>query len=137
MQTKNITKTIVLALLALFFGEGIFGLGVYWPFLFWLDDWRGIYWFGLWFGILVSLVSQIKIGWPSLFFVLVLGAMAKLLGPKRSTRWALVVLGAGLNFVFDKIFGLNWSIWEMFLVLGIGFVVGRDLERQETIRINY
>lgn len=137
MQTKNIIKLITLAVLALFFGEGVFGLGLYWPFLLLLIDWKGIYWLAFGFGILLSLVVGIEVGFSSLFLVLVLGVISFFVGVKRSSQWLLILLGVVLNLIFDKLFGLSWNFGEMLLVLGVGFWVVRGLDKQETIRINY
>lgn len=123
--------------MALFLGEGVFGLGIYWPIFLLLVDWDYIYWFGLVCGIFISLLTDIRLGLPSLFLVVVFGLVSLLVGVKRSSQWALVILGVFLNFVFDKLFGLNWSLGEMLLVLGIGFLIVRDLDKQETIKINF
>ena len=92
---------------------------------------------GLAFGILLSLVAGIEVGFSSLFLVLVLGIISFFVGVKRSSQWLLILLGVVLNLIFDKLFGLSWSLVEMLLVLGVGFWVVRGLDKQETIRINY
>ena len=137
MQTKNIIKPIVWAVLGLFLGEGVFGLGLFWPFLLLLIDWSGVYWFGLVFGILLSLVTGVEIGLPSLFLVLGLGLLSLFVGVKKSSQWSIIFLGVILNLIFDILFGLSWSLWEMLIIFGIGFWVVRGLDKQETIRINY
>ena len=64
--------------LALFLGEGVLGLGIYWPFVLLLSEWPGVYWFGLIFGIVISLVADIGLGLPSLFMVVVFGLISML-----------------------------------------------------------
>lgn len=137
MQTKNIIKTVAIVLLALFLGEGVFGLGIYWPIFFLLIDWAGVYWFSVAFGIFISLLTELKVGLPSLFVLLTTAVISNFVGVKKSSRNLLVVLGVVGNLLFDKMFGLSWSFWEMILVFGVGMVAVRGLDKQDVIRINY
>jgi hypothetical protein len=136
-QTKNNIKQSAFALLALLLGEGVLGIGIFWPFILLLSEWTGVYWFGLAFGIMVSLVADIALGLPSLFMVVVFGLISMFVGVKRSSGWILVILAVVLNLVFDLLFDLDWSFGEALLVFGVGILIMRDLDKQEEIRINY
>lgn len=118
-------------------GEGVFGLGLYWPFLLTLLGWSGVYWLALAIGVLVSVFKGLSIGLPSLFMVVVIGGLSLMTSARKESGWLLIVLGVIANTVFDLVFGFGWNIWETILVLGAGVVAMSWFERSETIRINY
>lgn len=136
-QTKNTIKTVVTVLLLVVFGEGVFGWGVYWPFLLTLLDWSGIYWLSLGVGVLISVLRGLSIGLPSLFVLVIIGLLSLVMNAKKEMSWAIIVIGVVSSIVTDVIFGLGWSVWEVLAVVIAGFLAVSWFERSETIRINY
>ncbi|HOX95799.1 MAG TPA: hypothetical protein PLI45_00240 [Candidatus Woesebacteria bacterium] len=136
-QSKNNIKTIITVLVLVILGEGVLGWGLYWPFLLALLNWRGVYWLAFGVGILISVLRGMSIGLPSLFILVVVGGLSLLLNARKEVSWVLIVIGAVASIVFDMVFGLDWSIWEVIAVLIAGVVAVSWFERSETIRINY
>lgn len=136
-QTKNTIKIVSAVLLSVIFGEGVMGWGLYWPFLLMLLDWKGVYWLAFIVGIFVSVFRGIPVGLPSVFLLLVVGAMSILMSSRREMSMVILVAALVANIVFDKIFGFGWSFWEMAAVIIFGFLGMRWFEKSESIRINY
>jgi len=136
-QSKNITKAVLTVLLLVILGEGVFGLGFYWPFLLILLDWRGIFWYSILIGIIISGLHRISVGLPSLFLIVVTGGLSLFFGSRKETGWVLLIFSLLSNFVFDKVFGFEWSIGEAFSVLAGWVIAVRWFEKSETIKINY
>jgi len=136
-QSKNTTKTVLTLLAMVLIGEGIFGWGLYWPFLLTLLSWRGVYWLSLVVGILVAVLSGLSIGLPSLFILVVVGGLSFVMSTKKEMGWAIVLIGVVSSIVFDISFGLSWSFWEVLAVFVSGLLAMSWFERTETIRLNY
>src|SRR3989339_90667 len=68
-QSKNIINTVLIISLSVLLGEGVMGLGFFWPFLLILLDWRWIYWLSISVGVLISAIYRLPVGLPSLFLV--------------------------------------------------------------------
>ena len=136
-QVKNTIKVLLGAILAVVIGEGILGWGLYWPFLFILLEWNGIYWFALILGILISVFNGVPVGLPSLFLVVVVGVMSIFFDNRKDLLLVMAILSMVANFIFDKLFGLNWSVIEGLVVLVFSFFVLSLGERAESIHIKY
>ena len=118
-------------------GEGVLGWGLYWPFLLSLLNWSGVYWLALVIGVLISVLQGLSIGLPSLFILVVVGGLSFLLNARKEMGWIIILLGVVCCVVFDIVFDLSWSIWEVLALLLSGFLALSWFERTETIRINY
>jgi hypothetical protein len=137
MQSKNTTKTVLTVIVMVLLGEGVFGWGLYWPFLLTLLNWSGVYWLALGVGILVSVLRGLSIGLPSLFILVVVGGLSLILNARKEMSWAIILIGVVSSVVFDIVFGLGWSFWEVLAVFLSGILALSWFERTETIRINY
>jgi len=137
MQSKNTTKTVLTLLVTVLLGEGVFGWGLYWPFLLILLNWSGVYWLAFGIGVLVSVLRGLSVGLPSLFILVVVGGLSLVFNAKKEMGWAIVLIGVLSSIVFDIVFGLGWSVWGVLAVLVSGLLAMSLFERTETIRINY
>jgi hypothetical protein len=137
MQSKNTTKTVLTVIVMVLLGEGVLGWGLYWPFLLTLLNWGGVYWLAFAVGILVSVLRGLSIGLPSLYILVVVGALSFLMNAKKEMGWAIILIGMVSCLVFDIVFDLGWSFWELLAVFISGLLALSWFERTETIRINY
>lgn len=136
-QSKNTIKVVIAVLLSVIFGEGVMGWGIYWPFLLLLLDFHYVYWLAFIVGILVSVFRGIPVGLPSVFLLVVVGAMSILMGSRRENSLVILIVAVTANFIFDRMFGFGSSIWETVAIVVCGLIGMRWFERSETIRINY
>lgn len=136
-QSKNTTKLVLTVVAMVLFGEGVLGWGIFWPFLLTLLNWSGVYWLAFSVGILVSVLRGLSVGLPSLFILVVIGGLSLLFNARKEMGLAIVLLGIVCSIVFDLVFGLGWSVWEILAVLVSGLWALSWFERTETIRINY
>jgi len=136
-QDKNTIKVIIAVLVSVVLGEGILGWGIFWPVLFLLVDWVGVYWLALVVGLLISVFEGIGVGWPSLVMVAVLGVMQVVFGMKKGDIGWLMVLAVVANLVFDWIFGLKWNLLEMFAVIVTAAAVVGWEGKAESISVRY
>ena len=136
-QTKNIIKAAVAVIFCVLFGEGVFGLGIFWPFLLILLDWSWIYWFSFVIGLLIASIYRIPVGPPALFLVIVTGGLSFVFNSRKETGWVMLVISLLASFVFDKVFGVTWSMWDFFSIVVAWMIASRWFERSETIKLNY
>ena len=136
-QVKNTIKILALAILAILVGEGFLGWGLYWPFLFVLLEWQGIYWFALALGIVVSVFNGLSVGLPSLFIVTVVGVMSVFFDGRKDLAVVMAILSVVANLIFDKLFGLSWTVWEGLAVFLVSIFVFNLDEKAESIHIKY
>ncbi len=112
-QTKDTTGKIILSLLLLFLGEGLFSFNLYWPVLFSLVYIsKKTYWYGFFFGILVSVVSLTPLGLMSLLIVAGLFIFGRIREQVRSNFLLIALAAVIFNLVSDKLSGLSWSVSE-------------------------
>ena len=136
-QSKNTIKSVLTILALVVLGEGVLGLGVFWPFLLTMLGWNGVYWLALAIGVLVSVFRGLSIGLPSLFLVAVVGGLSLVTNARKEIGWLLIVLGVLANIVFDLVFSFGCNFWESILVFIAGILAMSWFERSETIKINY
>lgn len=112
-QTKDTTGKIILSLFLLFLGEGLFSFNLYWPVLFSLVFIsKKTYWYGFFFGVLVSIVTGTELGLMSLLIVAGLFIFGRVREKVRS-NFLLIALAAVLfSFAGDALPELNWSLSE-------------------------
>lgn len=136
-QSKNITKVVILVVPCVLLGEGVLGLGFFWPFLLILLDWRGVYWLALVLGTLISVIYRMPIGLPSLFLVVVSGGLSLIFNSRKETGFVILIVSIVANLVFDKVFGLSWSVFDLLSVVLAWMVASTWFERGESIKLNY
>ncbi len=112
-QTKDTIAKIILSLVLLFLGEGLFGFGLYWPVIMsvGLVSKRG-YWYGFVLGILVSGVTRSSLGLASLLIVSSLFLFGRLRERVRENVGLIGLVAVGFNLAADKTMGLSWSVFE-------------------------
>jgi len=102
-----------------------------------LLNWGGVYWLAFGVGILVSVLRGLSVGLPSLFILVVVGGLSLVFNAKKEMSWVIILLGMLCSVVFDIVFGLGFSVWEVLAVFVSGLIALSWFERTETIRINY
>ncbi|MBI2325827.1 hypothetical protein HYU91_00350 [Candidatus Collierbacteria bacterium] len=112
-QTKDTIAKMILSLVMLFLGEGLFSFGLYWPVIMSLGlvSKRG-YWYGFVFGILVSAVTRSILGLASLLIVSSLFLFGRLRERVRENVGLIGLVAVGFNLIADKVMGLSWSVFE-------------------------
>jgi len=112
-QTKDTTAKIILSLVLLFLGEGLFSFGLYWPVIMSLGlaSKKG-YWYGFIFGVLVSAVTRSTLGLASLLIVVALFLFGRLRERVRENVGLIGLAAVVFNLVADKAMGLSWSVFE-------------------------
>lgn len=124
-QTKNIIGRILFSLLFLFLGEGLFGVGVYWPFILSLiTNGQMFFLYGFVFGIVVSVVTGSELGKASLLIVIGLFIYDRLRNKLSSSLWLIGLLAMFLSLVTDSVLGLSWSFWEGLFNFGLVWFLG-------------
>lgn len=136
-HSKNITKVALSVVACVLVGEGVLGLGFFWPFILILLDWRGVYWLALGVGVLMSVIYRMPIGLPSLFLVVVSAGLSLVFNSRKETGLVILIVSIVVNFVFDKVFGLTWNIFDLVSVILAWLVAVTWFERGESIKINY
>jgi hypothetical protein len=136
VQTKNTIKEIFFLTISVLLFEGVMGLGVFWPFLLNQTERKNSFWLAFFCGVLFSLFYNQKIGLMSLFLVTVMVGMHLMVGGGGKGK-IIMTVSLIANFVFDRLFGLNWSLWEGLVILVVCLLFAKDLESQETIKINF
>lgn len=136
-QSKNIIKAALAVILCVLIGEGVFSLGIFWPFLLILLEWSSIYWFSLFIGILIASIYHLPVGLPALFLVVVIGGLSFVFNSRKETGWVMLLISILANFVFDKVFGLTWSWWDTVSIVIAWQMAVRWFEKSETIKLNY
>lgn len=112
-QTKDTTGKIILSLFLLFLGEGLFSYGWYWPMIMSLGlASKRAYWYGFFFGILVSGVTRTSLGLASLLIVIALFLFGRLREKVRANVWLIGLVAILFNLVADKLLGLSWTVFE-------------------------
>lgn len=136
-QSKNITKTVIIVLVAVILGEGIFGWGVFWPFLLTLLNWSGVYWLALIVGVLISVLRGVSIGLPSLFILVVVGGLSLVMSARKEMSWIMIIISILSAAVFNFAFGFGFSVWEAVGIIAVSLLALKWFEKSETIRVNY
>lgn len=136
-QSKNIIKTVLAVVFSVAIGEGILGLGFFWPFLLILLEWRFVYWFSILTGMIISAIYHLPVGLPSLFLVVVTGGLSFVVSSRKEAGWVMLVISLVANFVFDKVFGLHWNLWDVVSVVIAWTAAVALFEKSETIKISY
>jgi len=136
-QSKNTIKALIAVFVSVVIGEGIFGWGLYWPFLLILINWSGVYWWSLFAGILISVLNNISVGLPSLFIVFVIGCLSLFMRARKEMGIVILIISIMANFVFDKVFGLPWSVLESITLIIVSAIAISWFEKGESIRLNY
>lgn len=137
MQTKNNTiKTIILLLIGLFLGEGVLGLGLFWPYLFLLNLGVYSYWLVFLIGLFLSIYYGQNLGLMSAYMLSCLFLWQSLVGLDKFGSVLLIFFSLAANIFFDLFFGFGFSFWENLLLVLLSLVLARSMEKSSVIKIN-
>ena len=136
MQTKNNIKNLSFFFFALFLGEAVLGLGLFWPILLVLNIGSLVYWLGLFVGLFLSIYYGQVLGLMSLYIILFLVISKFLFSTGRLRSVWVVFVSLIANLLFDFLFGLGVGFGEQLAVLVVSLFVARGAEGDSTIRIN-
>ena len=113
-QSKDTIGKIILSILLLFLGEGLFGYSLYWAVLLSLTmKLKNRYWFGLLFGILVSSVTKTELGVASLAVVLVIFIFDRIRNQIGANLFMVIAFVSLINFLTDLAMGLRFGWVEL------------------------
>lgn len=113
-QSKDTIGKIILSILLLFLGEGLFGFSLYWAVLLSLTmKSKNRYWFGVIFGILVSSVTKTGLGIASLMIVLTVFIFDRIRNQIGVSPLMVIVFVGGVNLLADWVMGLRFGWLEL------------------------
>ncbi len=136
MQKKDNIKNIVFFCAALLIGEGVFGLGLFWPFLFAMKDQKYALWSAFVAGLFLSAMYNQGVGLMSLYLTVVVVLAHFFMSSGRGFGKLVFFCSVAVNFLFNYLFGLSSSYVEIVGILVISVLFSRSIESQETIRIS-
>jgi len=130
MNDKSIIYKVIGVIALLLIGEGVFGWAVYWPALWFLLDWKYVYWLAFFLGFLLVGLTGLGIGWASLVLVGGVWLMSFLKGlGEKSVRFEVVAV-IGVAWLANMLMKLDFSWVEVvFLGLVMVFLEIKDKQR--------
>lgn len=136
MQKKNTIKNTIFFVLSVLLGEGVFGVGLFWPYLLSVDIGIYAYWVGLLVGIFFSVYYSLGLGLVSLFLLCVIFIWQTFFVSSGLKPFWLIFVSVVSNVVFDLVFGFGFSVVDNLLVLIVSFLLARKLENNQTIKVS-
>lgn len=122
--------------MALFFGQGVFGFGLFWPTLLVLEIGPWVYWVGMVTGLFLGTYYSMNTGLMSLYILVVLFLWQTVFGGERLKPLWLSVVSVTANLVFDLVFGFGLSIVDTLFVLFVSLLLARSMDGTRTIKVN-
>lgn len=113
-QSKDTIGKIILSILLLFLGEGLFGFALYWAVLLSLTmKSKNRFWFGVLFGILVSSVTKTELGVASLAIVLAVFVFDRIRNQVGANLMMVLIFVGLVSFLTDWAMGLRFGWMEL------------------------
>lgn len=119
IMNKNIIYKMVGVVILLLIGEGVFGWAVYWPVLWFLLEWKYVYWLVFALGFLLTGLTGLVIGWSSLVLIVGVWILSLLKGFLGKDTWMDVLVVTGVAWVFSLVTGLQFSLVEAVVIASI------------------
>lgn len=118
-MNKNIIYKMVGVVILLLIGEGVFGWAVYWPVLWFLLEWKYVYWLVFALGFLLTGLTGLVIGWSSLVLVVGVWVLSLLKGFLGKDTWMEVLAVTGVAWAVSLVTGLQFSLVEAVVIASI------------------
>lgn len=119
IMNKNIIYKMVGVVILLLIGEGVFGWAVYWPVLWFLLEWKYVYWLVFALGFLLTGLTGLVIGWSSLVLIVGVWILSLLKGFLGKDTWMDVLAVTGVAWVASLVTGLQFSLVEAVVIASI------------------
>ena len=110
IMNKNIIYKLVGVVTLLLVGEGILGWAVYWPALWFLLDWKFVYWLAFGLGFLLTGVTGLAIGWSSLVLIVGVWTLSFVKGLIGKSNWIDVLVVVGVAGVVNLLADIEFSL---------------------------
>lgn len=118
-MNKNIIYKTVGVVILLLIGEGVFGWAVYWPVLWFLLEWKYVYWLVFALGFLLTGLTGLVIGWSSLVLVVGVWILSLLKGFLGKDTWMEVLAVTGVAWAASLVTGLQFSLVEAVVIASV------------------
>ena len=134
-MNKNIIYKLVGVVTLLLVGEGILGWAVYWPALWFLLDWKFVYWLAFGLGFLLTGVTGLAIGWSSLVLIVGVWTLSFVKGLIGKSNWIDVLVVVGVAGVVNLLADIEFSLVEAALIALVMVFFKMRANREGTLRI--
>jgi hypothetical protein len=135
IMNKNIIYKLVGVVTLLLVGEGILGWAVYWPALWFLLDWKFVYWLAFGLGFLLTGVTGLAIGWSSLVLIVGVWTLSFVKGLIGKSNWIDVLVVVGVAGVVNLLADIEFSLVEAALIALVMVFFKMRANREGTLRI--
>lgn len=118
--TENNIAILIIGVVLMLVGEGVFRWGGWLVVLLLISDWEGIFWYAVILGVVLAGMNGVGLGWTSLV-LLGVSLVFRLINGVMEDGWLVTMLVLGVaGWLVDKLLGMSWS-WLEVLMSGILF----------------
>lgn len=118
--TENNIAILIVGVVLMLVGEGVFRWGGWLVVLLLISDWEGIFWYAVILGVVLAGMNGVGLGWTSLV-LLGVSLVFRLINGVMEDGWLVTMLVLGVaSWLVDKLLGMSWS-WLEVLMSGILF----------------
>lgn len=118
--TENNIAILIVGVVLMLVGEGVFRWGGWLVMLLLMSDWEGIFWYAVILGVVLAGMNGTGLGWTSLV-LLGVSLVFRLINGVMEDGWLVTMLVLGVaGWLVDKLLGMSWS-WLEVLMSGVLF----------------
>lgn len=135
IMNKNIIYKLIGVVTLLLVGEGVFGWALYWPAMWFLLDWKFVYWLAFGLGFLLTGITGLAIGWSSLLLVVGVWILSFFTGLVGKNNWFDVLVVTGVAGLVNLVADLKFSMIEACLIALVMVFFRVRVNREGELRI--
>ena len=121
--TGNNIAILIIGVVLMLVGEGVFKWGGWLVVLLMVSEWEGVFWYAVILGMVLAGMNGTGLGWTSLVLLGVSLVFRSMKGIVDESRLMTVLILGGIGWLVDRLLGMSWSWVEILLSGGLFWLV--------------
>jgi len=133
--TENNIAILIIGVVLMLVGEGVFRWGGWLVVLLMISEWEGAFWYAVILGVVLAGMNGTGLGWTSLVLLGVVLVFRLMRGVVEESRLVTILALGGVGWLVDKSLGMSWSWVEILMSGGLFWLVSAWWQKQGDLSV--
>lgn len=133
--TENNIAILIVGVVLMLVGEGVFRWGGWLVVLLMVSDWEGSFWYAVILGVVLAGMNGTGLGWTSLVLLGVVLVFRLMRGVVEESRVVMILALGGIGWLVDMLLGMSWSWVEVLMSGGLFWLMSAWWRKQGDLSV--
>lgn len=133
--TGNNIAILIIGVVLMLAGEGVFRWGGWLVVLLMVSEWEGAFWYAVILGVVLAGMNGTGLGWTSLVLLGMVLVFRLMRGMIEESRLVTILVLGGMGWLVDRLLGMSWSWMEILMSGGLFLLMFTWWQKRDDLSI--